>query len=195
VTQGGDITYKIAQAYISRSLFQINGTLDNQTDPNFRSISPNFTVFGIARNLGTVQETQDPIVWAVGFITEPAINYTDLSGASQQRSLFYKTQYSDDTSLVSTIRIHQQFVYLMLCPKVVDFLNDFANASSRAQQLDSKILQEAAPISGLLGDLVALATAQVYGSTQLTVGTDASGNFNDSDVMAFMKNVGGSKAK
>ena len=168
--------------------------MDNQTDTNFRSIDHNFAIFAIARNLGTVQATQDPIVWAVGFVTDPAINYTDILGASQQRSLFYKTQYSDDTSLVS-IRVRQQFVYLMLCPKVIDFLNDFVNASSRARQLDSKILQEAAPISGLLGDLVSLATAQVYGSTQLTVGTDASGNFNESDVMAFMKNVGGSKTK
>ena len=86
-------------------------------------------------------------------------------------------------------------LYLISYAKVIDFLNDFANASSRAQQLDSKILQAAAPISGLLGDLVALATAQVYGSTQLTIGTDASGNFNESDVMAFMKNVGESKTK
>ena len=39
--------------------------------------------------------------------------------------------------------------------------------------------------------MVALATAPLYGSTQLTIGTDASGNFNESDVMAFMKNVGG----
>ncbi|KAI9430131.1 hypothetical protein H4582DRAFT_2104007 [Lactarius indigo] len=146
---GGDITYKTAQDSVS--------------------------LFAISRNLGTIQETQDPVVWAVGYIADPAINYTDLSGATQQRSLFYKTQYSDDTSLI------------------VDFLDDFTNASSRAQQLDSKILEEAAPISGLLGDLVSLATAQVYGSTQLTVGTDASGNFNKSDVMAFMKNVGGSK--
>ena len=85
--------------------------------------------------------------------------------------------------------------YLTLCVEVVDFLNDFFNASSRAQKLDSKILQEAASISGQLGDLVALATAQVYGSTQLTVGTDASVYFNGSDVMAFMKNVGGLKTK
>ncbi len=79
--------------------------------------------------------------------------------------------------------------------KIVDFLNDFANASSKAQQLDLDILQDAAPISGLLGDLVSIATSQVYGSTQLTIGTDASGNFNKSDVMAFMKNVGGLKTK
>ncbi|KAI9456996.1 hypothetical protein BJY52DRAFT_1379345 [Lactarius psammicola] len=172
---GGNITYKIAEDSVSRDLFQLNGALDNQTDMNFRPINPNYAVFAISRDLGTIQAPQDPIVWAVGYITDPAINYTGPSGAPQQRSLFYKIQYPNDTSLIA------------------EFLNDFANASSRAQQLDSKILQDAAPISGLLGDLVSLVTAQVYGSTQLTIGTDASGNFNKSDVMAFMKNVGGLK--
>jgi hypothetical protein len=75
--------------------------------------------------------------------------------------------------------------------KMADFVNDFANASSRAQQLDQKILQDAAPISGLLGDLVSFATAQVYGSTVLTIAIDAYGQFNESDVMAFMKNMAG----
>jgi hypothetical protein len=79
--------------------------------------------------------------------------------------------------------------------QIVDFLDDFANASTRARQLDQKILQGAAPVSGLLGDLVSLATAQVYGSIQLTIGTDASGNYNTSDVMMFMKNIGGSETK
>ena len=75
--------------------------------------------------------------------------------------------------------------------KVLDFFLDFANASSRAQQLDEKILQDAAPISGLLPDLVSFATAQVYGSTQLTIAIDAYGYFNESDVMAFMTNMYG----
>ncbi len=81
--------------------------------------------------------------------------------------------------------------------QIPDFLNDFANASLRAQQLDSKILQDAAAFSPLggLDDLVSLATAQVYGSIQLTIGFDASGNFNKSDVMAFMKNIGGSNTR
>ena len=55
--------------------------------------------------------------------------------------------------------------------------------------------RDAATVSGLLGDLVSLATAQVYGSTQLTIGTDASGNFNKSDVMVFMKNIGVGRAQ
>jgi hypothetical protein len=79
--------------------------------------------------------------------------------------------------------------------QIVDFLNDFSNASSRAQQLDSKILQNATSISDGLGDLVSLAIAQVYGSMQLTIGTDAYGNLNKSDVLVFMKNIGGVKEK
>ncbi|KAH8981974.1 hypothetical protein EDB92DRAFT_1820053 [Lactarius akahatsu] len=74
--------------------------------------------------------------------------------------------------------------------QIVDFLDDFADASSRAQQLDLRILQDAGTVSRKLGDVVSLATAQVYGSIQVTVGTDLSGNlFNESDVMAFMKNI------
>ena len=86
----------------SHTLFQLNGSLDNQTDINFQSVKSSLTAFSIARDLGIIDVTQDPVVWAVGFVTDPAVNYTDLSGASQQRSLFYKSKYSDDTSLVST---------------------------------------------------------------------------------------------
>ena len=90
-------------------MFQLAGAFDNQTDTNFRAIDSNWSIFGIARDLGAIQSTQDPIVWSTGFITDPAINYTDPSGASQQRSLFYRSQYpqSDDTSLVSIPVQHQ----------------------------------------------------------------------------------------
>ena len=71
--------------------------------------------------------------------------------------------------------------------QILDFLNEFDDASSRAQDLDLWILGNAATVSGSLGDLVSLATAQVYGSIQLTVKSDAS----YSSPMAFMKNIGG----
>jgi hypothetical protein len=81
--------------------------------------------------------------------------------------------------------------------QIVDFLNDFSNASSRTQQLDNKILQNANSVSDGLGDLVSLAIAQVYGSMQLTVGTDmhGPGSLNKSDIMMFMKNISGFGAK
>jgi hypothetical protein len=74
-------------------------------------------------------------------------------------------------------------------------LNDFSNASQRAQKLDREILQDAASVSGLLGDLVSLAVPQVFGSSQITIGTDNSGNLDMSDVMMFVKDVGGSIPK
>jgi hypothetical protein len=79
--------------------------------------------------------------------------------------------------------------------QIVDFLNDFSNASSRAQQLDNKVLRNATSVPGGLGDLASLAIPQVYGSMQLTIGFDAHGNLNESDVMVFMKNIGGVTAK
>jgi len=74
--------------------------------------------------------------------------------------------------------------------QIVDFLGDFDNAFKRAQQLDERILQDAASVSDQLGDLVSLALPQVYGSMQLTIGANSDGKFNKSDVMMFMKNVG-----
>jgi hypothetical protein len=74
--------------------------------------------------------------------------------------------------------------------QIIDFLSDFDDAFKRAQQLDERILGDAASVSDQLGDLVSLALPQVYGSMQLTIGTDSDGKFNKSDVMMFMKNVG-----
>jgi hypothetical protein len=79
--------------------------------------------------------------------------------------------------------------------QIVDFLNDFSNASSRAQQLDNKMLQNATSVSNGLGDLVSLAITELYGSMQLTIGTDAQGSPNKSDVKMFMKNIGGVKER
>jgi hypothetical protein len=79
--------------------------------------------------------------------------------------------------------------------QIVDFLKDFTNALTRARNLDNKILQVANSVSNNLGDLVSASTAQVFGSMQLTIGTDTHGNMNKSDIMMFMKNIGGVKKK
>jgi hypothetical protein len=78
--------------------------LNGQQDPKSRAINDHFAVFAISRDLGTVQATQAPVVWTVGYTADPAINYIDLSGApSISRSLYYKTQYSNVETLVSSV--------------------------------------------------------------------------------------------
>ena len=58
--------------------------------------------FAISRDLGTIQATQAPIVWAIGYTTDPAISYPNQSDTlPQQRSPYYKLQYPDDQLMVS----------------------------------------------------------------------------------------------
>ena len=79
--------------------------------------------------------------------------------------------------------------------QIVDFLNDFDNATSRAQQLVNRIANDSGSLSDDLPRLTYIALAEVYGSMQLTIGTDSHGNLNKSDVMMFMKNIGGLEKK
>ena len=103
MTQGYNVaTYMVADPAVPKGSFQNNGMLDD-TAVDFNGSAS----IAISCNLGSIQATQDPIVWAVGLITDPVLNYyTDLAGAHQQRSLYFKTQYVDEKSLVC-IHIHQ----------------------------------------------------------------------------------------
>ena len=79
--------------------------------------------------------------------------------------------------------------------QIVDFINDFNNASSGAQQLEGRISYDSQSVAQDLSSLTFLALAEVYGSMQLTISTDGHGNFDKSKVMLFMKNIGGVKKK
>ena len=79
--------------------------------------------------------------------------------------------------------------------QIVDFLNDFKNASLRAVQPENMIFNDSQSITNDLPLLTSVALAEVYGSIQLTIGADEHGNLNESDVMMFMKNVGGVNKK
>jgi Domain of unknown function (DUF5127) len=99
--QGNNVTYSIAWATYSRANFTRYGELNNQQDPNPRAIDNAYPVFAISRDLGTVNATQAPVVWTLGYTTDPAINYTGQSGAPISRSPYYRIQYSNDEALAS----------------------------------------------------------------------------------------------
>ena len=102
MAQGNDVTEQIAPDIESRANFTRNGILNGVQDPNPRSINDDLPVFALSRDLGTIKATQNPVVWAIGYTTDPAINYTDPSGdPPTPRSPYYKTQYSNDADLAS----------------------------------------------------------------------------------------------
>jgi hypothetical protein len=73
------------------------------------SIFTNYTsaAFALSRDLGTIQATQDPVVWVFGCTADPVITYTDLSGATQQLSSYYRTRYLQDGGSLVGAHIRQ----------------------------------------------------------------------------------------
>ncbi|THH08873.1 hypothetical protein EW146_g8851 [Bondarzewia mesenterica] len=176
-TQHYSATYKTNAAATCRTQFKTNGRLDDGEDTNFRAINNAFPVFAFSQDLGTIQSTAEPVVWIIGYSRDPAIRYIDLSGAAQDRSLYFQSTYPNIDG-VSRAQINE-------------FLLDFSDAQQRAETLDARILSAATAISSDYGDLVSIAARQAYGATELTIAKGSDGNYNKSDVMMFMKNVGG----
>ena len=59
--------------------------------------------------------------------------------------------------------------------------------------MDNTILNAAGNVSDSLKDLVSLATRQVLGATELTIGNGTDGKWNTSDIKIFMKDIGDSR--
>ena len=103
--QGSSFTYRTGFADNSRDQFATKGVLENGQDTNFRPITKDYPVFSFAYDLGSITATSAPLVFAAGFVRDPAIKYADLSGSSSQRSLYYNKKYADIGSLVRAIHI------------------------------------------------------------------------------------------
>ncbi|VDC04698.1 unnamed protein product [Peniophora sp. CBMAI 1063] len=176
-TQSSGTSLRTGSDQDTRGQFVRNGTLDNSGDTQFRTITDAWPVFAFAQDLGSITSTSAPIVWAVANIRDSgahgAVTYSDLSGQTQNRSLFYRQKYSDDSELLR------------------DFLADYSAAFARSQELDTNITKAANETGGSdYAEILSLSTRQAYSGIEITIGQDASGNPNASDVMVFYKDTG-----
>ncbi|KZV70718.1 hypothetical protein PENSPDRAFT_685287 [Peniophora sp. CONT] len=172
-----NVTFKTASDLNSRGYFTTNGVLDNAQNSTFRSINDEYPVFAFAHDLGSIQQTSSPLVWAVANVRDSdsagVADYTDLSQRTQRRSLYYRSQYTDDYALLS------------------DFLSDYSNALNRSKALDDRLMQAATSFGGTAyADLLALATRQAYCGIEVTIGRNDDGSVNPSDLMVFYKDTG-----
>ncbi|KAK7685178.1 hypothetical protein QCA50_011541 [Cerrena zonata] len=132
-----------------------------------------FPVFTVVQDLGNISSTSAPAVFAIGIYRNPSISSTGTTQA-QKRAPLFAASFESISDVMDS------------------FLSDFPNAKSRADDMDSLILNAAGNISEPYKDLVSLAARQTMASTELTIANGENGGWNMSDIKMFMKDIGDS---
>ncbi|KAJ3791208.1 DUF1793-domain-containing protein [Lentinula aff. detonsa] len=171
---GSQVTYQTGQDSVVRGQFQSKGSLTNQQDTDFRAIDDDFVVLGISVDLGTNTNFATPVVWGLGLVRDPVIEYTTFASSSdiQTRSSYFWTEF--DT----------------IADAIDSFLADYPNAVDRANELDQEIMDAAQNVSSEYADLVAFGARQAMASSDITVAKNSDGTYNTSDVKAFQRDTG-----
>lgn len=69
-------------------------------------------------------------------------------------------------------------------------MDDFPRAQQAAADYDNTLLNAGLKFSNNYADLLALAARQVFGTIDITIARGSDGNWNFTDVLVFMKNMG-----
>ncbi|EPS94710.1 hypothetical protein FOMPIDRAFT_1054860 [Fomitopsis schrenkii] len=167
------LTYQTGQDIVVRAQFINNGALADTEDTNFRAVSDDWPVFAFAHDLGTVfpNDASPTVVYAVGHVRDPAIQYIIADNGRQDRSLYFWSQYASVADILSS------------------FLGDYENALARATAFDAQVKSDASSISSNYADWAALAVRQAFGAIEFTLSKDSTGNYNTSDILVFMKEI------
>ena len=69
-------------------------------------------------------------------------------------------------------------------------MDDFPRAQQAAASFDAELSAAGEAVSSKYADLLALSTRQMLGSIDITLALGDDGNWNFSDTLVFMKNMG-----
>ncbi|KAF8493583.1 hypothetical protein JB92DRAFT_3084946 [Gautieria morchelliformis] len=174
IMNGSAVTWQTSNGS-ARNQFLASGLLPNTKDTNFQPVglNGNFPLFSISTDLGMVTASSSPVVFALGLIRDPAIRTTSAAGQSEERSLYFWSEFPSAFDAMD------------------HFISDYPRAASAANAFDSSIRNAAVAVSSDYADLVDLATRQAFAMVEITVGKDDEGNWNTTDVQAFMNDVTG----
>ncbi|KAF7783408.1 hypothetical protein Agabi119p4_1432 [Agaricus bisporus var. burnettii] len=167
------LTWQTGADTVCRAGFAKNGSLTNAKDIHVRPVNSNWPVFSFAIDLGLITPSAqpEPVVWALGLVRDPLVNYATEPGSFQLRTGYYWSAYHSIDDVIS------------------DFLGDFANTRDRGQAFDGGILQEASAISSEYAGILSLVTRQIFASMDITIAADEKGRTSPSDVKIFMKDI------
>ncbi|EJF60361.1 hypothetical protein DICSQDRAFT_137441 [Dichomitus squalens LYAD-421 SS1] len=161
-------TFQTGEDVVVRAQFATNGTLLNTQDTSFRAVSDRWPVFAFAHDLGAVASATTPVVYSIGHVRDPVVQYIIMNADTQARSSYFWARFASIGDAILT------------------FLNDYPNALARANVFDAQVKSDASKISADYASLVALSIRQVFGATEITV---TSGLFDSSNMLMFMKGV------
>ncbi|KZT68278.1 hypothetical protein DAEQUDRAFT_812241 [Daedalea quercina L-15889] len=171
--QGRNVTWQTCEDTVCRKEFILSGGVNSHNNNDtFRNIQQDWPVFPISVNLGSVVSSNDPIVWVLGYVRNPSINYT-LSGEVATLRPYYTVEYA-------TAEAALEFA-----------VSDFNNSLTLAKAFDAEVYKAASNVSadGKLYDMLSLATRQVYSSLEITA-PQAVGEQTNNMTRVFMKDMG-----
>ena len=97
------VTYQTGQDVVVRTQFVSKATLLNTQDASFRGVSDKWPVFAMAADLGEVTGPSEPVVFSVGHVRDPAIQYIKPDGTLQNRSLLFWSEFDNIGDAVSCL--------------------------------------------------------------------------------------------
>ncbi|EJC98583.1 uncharacterized protein FOMMEDRAFT_96129 [Fomitiporia mediterranea MF3/22] len=170
-----NVTWQIANSADLRNSFG-NGSvtsLPKTAEANFHPLGiPDYDTMGIAVDLGTVNSISETLVYALGVVRDPVVQYANQKVQIEKRSSYYWSKFTN---------VHD----------VAHVLDNFDNAVTASTTIDNKILRDASQISSNYGDILRLSTLPAMGALEYTILKDSSGTFNTSDIKAFLSDLGG----
>ncbi|TBU30301.1 DUF1793-domain-containing protein [Dichomitus squalens] len=164
-------TFQTGEDVVVRAQFATNGTLSNTQDTSFRAVSDRWPVFAFAHDLGAVTSATSPVVYSIGHVRDPVVQYIIVNADTQARSSYFWTRFASIGDAIST------------------FLNDYPNALARANAFDAQVKSDASKILADYASLVALSIRQAFGATEITVTKNNDGSLDNSNTLMFMKEI------
>ena len=148
-TSGADsLSYQSGSDADVRGQFQINGTLADTKDTNYRAINDTYPVFGFANDLGSISGSTSTL-YTIGLCQEQAVQFNGANGNVTVPSLWTAYYGSDADAL--------DFFY-----------GDYSNAVTASDAFDSQIATDATASGGQdLVTITSLAARQAMAGAAL----------------------------
>ena len=97
------VTYATCADEACRSMFATNGKLDGSQDINFREVNNKWPVMALSIALGSITQTDQPLVFVLGHSRDPVVEYQRTNEAPETRSLFFHTLFDKIEDAVSVL--------------------------------------------------------------------------------------------